>query len=318
MKDLKIRNSSVDNTVTASGIALSDIAYLMILGATTIERGLMRVIPSVMDKVHIPRFTAEKDKLVAPVDIPVVLADALFKTDITVTVGDMMFYDRFNPLRDFQEDWSQFYATGRLTDAQAAPKIRQAIEKTVIESVRNNLENLIWNGDKSSGSAFLSRFDGLIKIITADGKVNKVTPGAVITKANVIDLLEGMITATPDAVLEMSSPKIIMSHRDKYIYHEALRDATITKGINIQDGGVDRFAGIPIVSTGIPKNHLLLGNFSSGADSNLVGATWMEADSKGLKIDRLQSDSELWFAKALIKFGVNIVYGEQLTYYVNA
>ena len=106
-----------------------------------------------------------------------------------------------------------------------------------------------------------------------------------------------------------------MSHRDKQIYFEATRDATISKGINIMDAGVPTFGGIPITSTGIPKDHLVLGNFSTGSDSNFQSATWMEADTKGLKIARLQEDSELWFAKVLFKFGVAIIYGEQLSYY---
>ena len=315
MKPLKIKNASVNVTTTANGFSLNEFAFLLILGATTIERGLMRVIPSVMDKVFVPRFRTDLDVLIAPEDTPSTLADAMHKDDVEIVVGDAMFYDRFNPLRDFQEDWTQFYATGRLTEAQAAPKIRAAIEKTVIESVQNGLENLIWNGDTASGDEWLNRFDGLIKIIEADGSVNLVTPAGVIDKTNIIDVLEGLIDATPDAVLEKSTPKIVLSHRDKYIYHEALRDATISKGINIQDGGVDRFAGIPMISTGIPKDHLVLGNVTSGNDSNFVAATWMEADSKGLKIDRLQADSELWFAKVLFKFGVNIIQGEELTYY---
>jgi hypothetical protein len=117
--------------------------------------------------------------------------------------------------------------------------------------------------------------------------------------------------------LEMQSPTFVMSHRDKQIYFAALRDTGISKGVNVTEAGVPTYGGIPIVSCGIPKDHLVLTNTGTGSDSNLAGATWMDADYRGVKIDRLQANSELWFAKVLFKFGVNIMFGSQLTYYAS-
>ena len=306
---------SINVTTSANGEALNELLTPLVLGATTIDRGLMRIVPNQQNSVALGIFDTLADKLEAPVDTPILGNDSMSKSEVIVTTGDQMWYDEFNPLRDFQEDWSYFWSSGRLTDAQAGLKIKQAILKTVTESVQNNIDKLIWSGDTASLDVWLQRMDGLIKLIEANLDVNVVTPAGVLTKANIIDVLEAMIDATPDQVLEMQSPKIIMSHRDKQIYFSAIRDATISKGINIMEGGVPTFAGIPIISCGIPKDHLVLTNATSGADSNLVGATWMWADTKGVKVERLQANSEVWFAKVLFKLGVNIVFGSQLTYY---
>ena len=309
---------SINVTTSANGTALNELLTPMILGATTLDRGLMRIVLNQQDKVALSRFTTALDKLEAPVDTPVTANDSMTKDEVVISVGDQMFYDTWNPLRDFEDDWSFFYSTGQLTDAQAEPKIRSAIQETIIESVTNNLDNLIWNADTASGNIWLQRMDGLIKLIEANVDVNTVTNVGVIEKSNIFEILDAMILATPDAVLESANPRIIMSHRDKQIYYSALRDAGISKGVNIQDAGVDFYGGFPVVSCGIPKDHVVFTVASTGKDSNLVGATWMDVDYRGVKIERLQANSELWFGKVLFKFGVNIVFGGELTYYAGA
>ena len=305
---------SINVTTSANGNALNELLTPLVLGATTIERGLMRMIPSQMNSVAIGKFNTALDKLEAPVETPITPNDSMTKGEVIITTGNQMWYDTFNPLRDFEDDWVHFWAQGRLTDAQANAKIQAAILKTVIESVQNNVDKLLWSGDTASLDIWLQRMDGFIKLIEA-APVNVVLAAGAITSANIIDIMEAAIAATPDEVLEMQSPTFILSHRDKQIYFSALRDATISKGVNIMENGVPTFGGIPIVSCGIPKDHIVLTNTGTGSDSNLAGATWMDADMKGVKIDRLQANSELWFAKVLFKLGVNIMFPEQITYY---
>jgi hypothetical protein len=54
---------------------------------------------------------------------------------------------------------------------------------------------------------------------------------------------------------------------------------------------------------------------TSGNDSNLVGATWMQADYKAAKIERLQANSSEWFALMKFRFGVNYLYGDDIVFY---
>ena len=287
----------------------------VVLGATTIDRGLMNVRPSYMDKVEIIKMDSSANSLHAPVSTPTTGVGDYSITNRLITTGNIMYFRMFNPLRDFQNEYEWQYSTGRQVDARLAAVTQTAIDELASNDIADGLENLIWNGDTTSGNAWLSRFDGLIKLLDADSdtNLNNVTFGAALTAANIIEKLEAMIAACPSAVLENLSIKFVVSHKDKQKLFEAYRDATITKGINIMDGGVPQIAGIPVVSCGIPENKVVLGVFNNGRDSQFQSATWMDQD-RGVVVDRIAANSEDFFIKALIKFGVNYVRGEQIVY----
>jgi len=67
------------------------------------------------------------------------------------------------------------------------------------------------------------------------------------------------------------------------------------------------------VSCGIPENKMLLGVFNNGKDGQLQAATWMDQD-RGIVVDRLQANSELFFIKALMKFGINYTRGSEIVF----
>ena len=69
-----------------------------------------------------------------------------------------------------------------------------------------------------------------------------------------------------------------------------------------------RFKGkklIPIV--GIPEHTIVLGEFTTGMDSNLWLGVDYANDTDVLKVDRLQANSELFFFQMRMKMDVNIV-----------
>lgn len=308
-------NPSNTPTTNAGTLPIANLITVLILGALTIDRGLMRVVMNSQDKVELGTFDTDADLLVDRVETPSVSGDNMHKGKIIINQGDFMAYDEMNPMTQFDTDWRDYWATGKMTEAQVSPRIRRAILETYTPRVLENLEKLIWQGD-TAGATHLSFFDGFQKLLTASGTVNKVTDLTVaIDKSNIIGVLDAMIATAPDAVLEKGNVGFTMSHRDKQIYYSALRDASISKGTNLQDGGVDTYAGIKIVSCGIAKNKILLHNQSTGEDANLVGATWMSQDYNSLQIEKLQANSELWFVKVLAKFGVNMTNEAQMVYY---
>jgi len=310
--------ASINSTPTTNaGLkGLNEMINPLILGARTIDKGQIRVIPNVNDAVEVSRFTVAVDELEAPVATPSTANDSMTKDSVTITTGEAMFYDTFNPLRDFDEDWSYLWQVGKMTDAEYNSLVRQNIQSEVIKSIRNNVEKLIWEGDTASSLAYLNRFDGFIKLIEADSTVNEAagTP-AVLTASNIIAKMRAVINAQIEPVLENPNTTFLMNVNDFYKYAEALGDETIFKGTDIPNGPVARFGGFPIVTVGIPENHMVLTNTGTGRDSNLAAAAWMDADINSFKIDRLQSNSELFFVKALFKMGVNFMYGDQIAYY---
>jgi hypothetical protein len=214
---------AISNTTSANGQVRPGLATLLALSIPSIEKGLINVLSGHQDTVALSRFQTSNQNTVAPADTPDTPADASTKDEKIITLGDGMFYDEFNPLRTFEDDWVQFYAQGRLTDAQASPLIRNALQQTVVESIGQDIENLIWSGDTTGQNAWSNRFDGFLKFIDADTDVNDVTDVGLITPSNIFDIMDAMILGTRDAVLEKGSIRFIVSHKDKYKMLEAGR-----------------------------------------------------------------------------------------------
>jgi len=308
---------SISNTPTtnAGTLAINELITQLVLGATTIDRGLMRVIPNAQDMVELATFRVDKDQLKPYAETQTTGNDSMHKGKIIIQTNKVQWYDTFNPITDFENDWSSFWHTGSMNEAQLNAKIKAAVISETAKSVANNVEKLIWQGD-TAGAAHLAMIDGLQKQLTASGTVHKVADlGVNITAANILPVLNALIEVTQAAVLELGNTKFVMSHRLKQIYFEAMRDAAITKGQNFYEGGTARFAGYEIVSTGIDDNKILFADCTSGKESALVGCTWMNNDMSSAKIARTQEFSDLWGALYNFRLGVGLTNEDQISYY---
>lgn len=294
------------------GTNVSRLLTLIVLGAQSIEKGLIEIIPSKYDRVYLPRFVTAADGLQARVDTPAAPSDSSTYDEKTITPGDAMWYDEFNP-KKFESVWADFWPRGAMVDQILDPAVMAAFVETVRERINEQIDKLIWQGD-TAGVTAVSFFDGYLKILAADGATNVVTPAGVITAANVISILESVLAACPAEVRESTSPALVMDHQDKYLYQEAAR-ALDFKGSNISDAIDARFGGFPIVSVGGQlKDNIVMGNFG-GPKRNFHAATWMTNDPDNLKIARTLPKSELWFIKALFRFGVQVGFAEEVVLY---
>ena len=308
---------AISRSTSFVGTPVPQLITDLVLGAESIEKGVIHAFSDKRDKVYLNRFYTANHQLGARVATPVTAADAMTKDEKLITPGNLMFYDEFDP-RDFEGDWEFLWSQGPSVSAEAATALWNAIKETVAGSVNSDLEEGIWQGDILSGDAWLAEFDGYLKLLDADGTVITVTPQGAITAANVIGILEDMVAACPAAVQEQSSPAIMMSHVDKYLYREAARSLDF-KGTNIDEKIQDQFGGFPIVSThGIPAGRIVMGNIGSGDQSNFKASHWMDSDRNNVKIERLQNNSDLFFVKVALDFGVNVVYGKEVVTYATA
>ena len=309
--------ASINNTPTtnAGTLALNDLVTELVLGAVSIERGLVNVIPNAQDLVEIPDFTVANDKLQAYQETQTTGNDSMTKGKVIIGNEKIQWYDTYNPILNFENDWSSFWHSGSMNEAQLNARIRTAVISETAKGVANNVEKCLWQGD-TAGAAHLAFFDGYEKLLTASTAVNKVTDLAVpITAANIISVMQACIDATPAAVLELGSSKFVMSHRMKQLYYEATRDLGISKGINIFEDGTSRFAGFEIVSNGISDNKIMLANAVSGKDGVLKATTWMANDWSSAKIARTQEFSDLWGVLYTFRLGVGLILENQITYY---
>ncbi|GAJ08416.1 unnamed protein product, partial [marine sediment metagenome] len=206
-------------------------------------------------------------------------------------------------------DWEFLWSQGSTVRAEAAAELLRALLSTTAKTINNNIDALLWQGS-IGGDPHLEMFDGYIKLMTADGTVIDTTPAAV-TAANVISVLEAVVAACPAAVQEQVNATIICDHQTKYYYREAARGLT-WKGSNIDGRIDDQFGGFRLVSVGgMPASTIVMCE-TGGTTSNLKASTWMESDFNNILIERLQNNSDLFFAKTSFDLGVNTVFGSEI------
>ena len=308
---------AITRSTSFVGTPIPQLITDLVLGAESIEKGILHAFSDKRSEVFLNRFYTANHQLGPRVATPVTPADAMTKDEKSIIPGNLMFYDEFDP-RDFEGDWEFLWSQGPSVSAEAATALWNAIKDTVASSVNSDLEEGIWQGDLGGGSAWLAEFDGYMKLLDNDVTVNVVTPAGAIASSNVISVLEAVVAACPAAVQEQTSPAIMMSHQDKYLYREAARGLDF-KGSDIDTRIQDAFGGFPIVSThGIPKDRVIMGNIGSGDSSNFKASHWMDSDRNNVKIERLQANSDLFFVKVALDFGVNVVYGKEVVTYAPA
>lgn len=130
----------------------------------------------------------------------------------------------------------------------------------------------------------------------------ELTDGAAVEKA-----LYGMWKKCPKQIRKKAGLTFLMSWEAWDAYDQYVTDKMVKYSENTEVNRY-RFKGkriIPLV--GVPEHTIVLGEFSTGMESNLWMGVDYANDTEVLKIDRLQSNSELFFFQMRMKMDVNIV-----------
>ena len=291
------------------GTPIEELFGSLVLGAETVDKGLLEIFPDKRNKVYLNRFNLAADVLTTRVASPDSNTIDYVKDERAITPGSHEFYQEFDP-RDFGIDnWRFLWPLGPDVDPAPANELRRAILEATLDRVNEGVDTNIWQGDTAAGSDPLQITDGYVKIATADADVIDTTP-APITPANVISVFEGVLAAATAAMREKGSPTLITDHATKYSYQEAAR-ALDFKGTNIGEAMVDRFGGFPIVSVGgMPASTIFFTDSSTGG--NLKMSTWMTSDLNNIQIEPKNAHSDLWFVRFGFDFGVNYVNGSEI------
>ena len=294
-----------------AGTNIANILSLLVLGAESIQKGLLHTIPNKYDVIYMPFVNTAADQLQDRVDTPVDSADSDY-TEKVIDPKDMMWYQEFNPAK-FEHVWQDFWPKGGLVNQVQDPKIMAAITKTIAVSINTQLDKLIWQGDDTLGAADPLRFfDGFIKTMTADADVVKVVITGPIDANNIKDALDDMIAAMDPAVRVMKKPKFVMSHAS-FDAFELYTTSLDFKGNSVYDGTQLRYRGYLITPIGgMTDTDIVFVDATTGPEGNLFAGTWLDNDRNNFKIARLQENSELFFIKALFRYGVEYGNGSQI------
>jgi hypothetical protein len=293
----------------------SKILTNLVLGADTIDKGMIQIIQNVFDDTYLNRVALADDPLIAPEVTPTTSVTAA-KTEVAITPGEAMLYLTFNP-NTFQNDWESYWPKGPRVENEIPSELMNPLLEVISKKTNKQIEKMMWQGN-TAGAAGVNRWDGFLKLIDADGTVVDVSSPVALTAANIVGELERTLAAVPDEVYGDPNLKIAVSYANVRMYEQAAR-ALGFKGTNIDGRIVHQFGGVPIVPlAGMPQGRMIAGRFGSDENSNFYAQTWMADDYRNFKVDRLQANSELWFVLAKFQFGVQYGFGAEIVNYAGS
>ena len=234
--------------------------------------------------------------------------------------ADFMVYLEFNP-RDYERYWRFAQPDGNLVFRELDPKIQATMLRLLMDKKNEYIGNAIWTSAKGGAAAAgitapadsiqIGRGNATDPETVAGGQCivsgnTELADGAAVEKA-----LYAMWKKCPKQIRKKTSLSFVIGWDAWDAYDQYISDKQVKYSENTEVNRY-RFKGkkiIPIV--GIPEHTIVLGEFSTGMESNLWMGVDYANDTEVLKVDRLQSNSELFFFQMRMKMDVNLVrHGE--------
>ena len=123
--------------------------------------------------------------------------------------------------RTLEAKWTQILLkNGQKYNESDIPK---KIISDIVNQIKKHQETADWQGNTSSGSAYLSIYDGLIKIIKAATGTNVATAVAgPVTTTNVRTIVQNVVSKIPVQLKGMSGVKIFMGYDIAELYRQKM------------------------------------------------------------------------------------------------
>lgn len=235
-------------------------------------------------------------------------------TQRNITVGAIKYQDNLC-MKDLRAKWTQILLrSGSNADSEVNDLMGAAIADQLIKQVKENVEVLDWQGDTTSGNAYLSKYDGLIKIIDAasaiDGNTGGITVATGITtgaSGNADTIVYDMVGAMP-AALKSAGDNVIFCGTD--FFDAFVRTVIAKNNFHIDETG---YANYELTIAG--SNVKLVGvNGLNGTDRLFLGAE----TNFYLGVDMMNEEEEfkMWYSEDddIVKYSIKFKRGVQVAY----
>ena len=299
-----------------SGTAASLFISTALTGADTIQSGSIMVMDDIRKKFTIPTMEVEGEVIRERQATPTEGNDILVN-GVPLEPQDMMVYAEFNP-RDYEQGWNAEQLNPTILNRGLPLTAEAYMISRIFAKVAKETEALIWRGDRSIDplvSRSLSRFDGIVKRLNASANTIKIDTPIALTKSNVIQKMQDVYAALPDALKFNMDTKIFVNYKTAALYQEA-QQAQTNKGVSIIEGAQWQLNGLRVVKcAGMPDNTIIAGVGTANAMSNFWMGINSSSDENTIELNRLQNNSELYFVKMLMKADVNVAFPEEAVLY---
>ncbi|MBN2262527.1 MAG: hypothetical protein JW735_06435 [Prolixibacteraceae bacterium] len=183
------------------------------------------------------------------------------------------------------------------------------VTKYIAREINNQIDNFIWNADKTKTGA-IALVDGLLKRIAADAQSVKI-PSVALTKSNVLDEIAKVYVAMPENTSEQPDMKFYTSVKTMKLYKQAVADKGLITAPLADHPMYD--SNIEIVSIpGFPANTIVCAPVS-----NLFYGTDLESDTQSYElIDMRHTTGDRKLRLRMdFKLDVNYAFGDSCVVY---
>jgi hypothetical protein len=309
--------AQLTQTNNYAGQVIQPIYKVFTTGWTSKEKSLMRSVAGINEDGFLPRMYAADDPIGAyTAGVPTESATVTY-AERTLDLKKTTVYLEFVP-SDWHEIWPEYASVGTMTNLALNPQILNTTLELLANRIGKQIEKLNYQGDTASGTASLTRWDGLIKQAVADADVVDVANIGVITTSNVFDVLEDIYQAIPDHLIDDDRFKIIMSTTDWRKAQIANINAKASNDGYLDDGTKQSYLGVEIVHTaGIPENTVFSTITGMDTSSNLVFGCWVnpEEEVQDVRIARVTNMSDTFGLRINMKCAVNYSNGTEVVLY---
>jgi hypothetical protein len=272
------------------------------------------------------------------VAIPLMDTDAVFQTDScsfdpsgttsftqrTITVGKIKVEEKICP-----KDMENFFLQEALKAGSNYEDFGNADFQAAFLAKKNariaaQLETALWQGDTTSGTANLNKFDGLSKLIVAGSPVDANVSGftgvatiSTITQSNVVAATEGIYKAIPAAVMAKGDVKIFVGNDWYRLLIMAYRALNLFS-YNPQDSQAATFI-LPGTNIEIVSVNGLNGTGDAFAISmsNIALAVDLVDEENNYKMWYSEDNNDVRF-RVNFKMGVNVAFTNECVKFVAA
>lgn len=215
-------------------------------------------------------------------------------TQRQLTTSAIKYQDTLCP-RTLESKWTQLLLKkGQGYDESSIPSV---ILEDILSQIKRRQETADWQGDTTSGSAFLSRYDGLIKIIKAATVTAATATSGPVTTSNVRTIIAAIVAkiGTIPVLVGNSNVKIFLG----YDIAELYRQKVFTDNLFHVNGQGDQkgMTAEGSVHQLVPV-HGLDGLGANSGDNPFIFA--MDPDRNlylGVDMENEEEKSDMWYSK---------------------
>ena len=287
----------------------------------TVDGGHIYLQTGINKKLYLPRVQLNGEIIQHYTPTPTEQGEFDF-TERELPVEYLQTYLVFHP-NEFRDYWTEFAPSFQqlLTQTTLPTQVLNPLTDLMVRSTSRDIAKAIWQGNKGASptpSYPNNLFVGIIpKLESEAGTINVPSPVA-LTAANVEDEMFKVYDLIPDQCLDLPDMKFFVSTKTAKLL-QAAATAISGKGPTfLQVNGLDdiSFYGIPVIRLNEFPNDTIVAAESGAIESSNFhfGATNYENHSI-FRIDRVQTNSELYFMKMIYAAGTEVSKPEEVVLY---